>query len=334
MEPRTRLGGAAAVSTPLPPLPGNLRGAVDLSTLVNRRTPPAAPSAPAGGGEAPQGAPVANPLLLSAGDAEFDQVVQLSSRVPVIIDLRGSWSDQSLSMTALLEKVVISYAGALVLVGVDVESSPQLAQAFQVQSVPTIAAVIAGRPVPMFNGLITEEQLRDLLEQVLQLAAQQGVTGTVPVDPAAGAEPGAEPEAAPLPPHHQEAYDAIDRGDYSAAITEYETAIAQNPRDDLAVAGLAQVKLLQRLQGRTLDDIRSTAAAEPANLDAQLAVADLDVSGGHVEDAFDRLLSMYPRLDADGKASVRARLLELFEIVGTTDPRVNKARARLTGLLY
>ncbi|PPF59532.1 co-chaperone YbbN [Rathayibacter sp. AY1C2] len=317
----------------VPPLPGNLRGAVDLSSLVNRRTPPAAsagaPAAPA----APGGAPGANPLLLTAGDAEFDQVVQLSSRVPVIVDLRGSWSDQSQSMTALLEKVVVSYAGAFVLVGVDVESSPQLAQAFQVQSVPTVAAIIGGRPVPLFSGLVAEEQLRDLLEQVLQLAAQNGVTGTVPVEGAAPAE-GAEPEPEPLPPHHQEAYDAIDRGDYAAAITEYETAIAQNPRDDLAVAGLAQVRLLARLQGRTLDDIRSTAAAEPSNLDAQLAVADLDVSGGHVEDAFDRLLSMFPRLDAEGKAAVRARLLELFEIVGQTDPRVNKARARLTGLLY
>ncbi|PPH54778.1 tetratricopeptide repeat protein [Rathayibacter sp. AY1E2] len=317
----------------VPPLPGNLRGAVDLSSLVNRRTPPAAsagaPAAPA----APGGAPGANPLLLTAGDAEFDQVVQLSSRVPVIVDLRGSWSDQSQSMTALLEKVVVSYAGAFVLVGVDVESSPQLAQAFQVQSVPTVAAIIGGRPVPLFSGLVAEEQLRDLLEQVLQLAAQNGVTGTVPVEGAAPAE-GAEPEPEPLPPHHQEAYDAIDRGDYAAAITEYETAIAQNPRDDLAVAGLAQVRLLARLQSRTLDDIRSTAAAEPSNLDAQLAVADLDVSGGHVEDAFDRLLSMFPRLHAEGKAAVRARLLELFEIVGQTDPRVNKARARLTGLLY
>lgn len=315
--------------TTVPPLPGNLRGAVDLSSLVNRRTPPAPSAAPPTSGDG--AAPGANPLLLTAGDAEFDQVVQLSSRVPVIVDLRGSWSDQSASMTALLEKVVVSYAGAFVLVGVDVESSPQLAQAFQVQAVPTVAAIIGGRPVPLFSGLLAEEQLRDLLEQLLQLAAQNGVTGTVPVE--ADAEAG-EPEPAPLPPHHQEAYDAIDRGDYAAAISEYETAIAQNPRDDLAVAGLAQVKLLQRLQGRTLDDIRSTAAAEPSNLDAQLAVADLDVSGGHVEDAFDRLLSIFPRLDADGKAAIRARLLELFEIVGTTDPRVNKARARLTGLLY
>ncbi|NRD07788.1 tetratricopeptide repeat protein [Rathayibacter agropyri] len=314
----------------VPPLPGNLRGAVDLSSLVNRRTPPAGAAAAAA--PAASGAPAANPLLLTAGDAEFDQVVQLSSRVPVIVDLRGPWAEESTSMTALLEKVVVSYAGAFVLVGVDVESAPQLAQAFQVQAVPTVAAIIGGRPVPLFSGLLAEDQLRDLLEQVLQLAAQNGVTGTIPVD--ADPAEGAEPEPEPLPPHHQEAYDAIERGDYSTAISEYETAIAQNPRDDLAVAGLAQVKLLHRLQGRTLEDIRSTAAAEPSNLDAQLAVADLDVSGGHVEDAFDRLLAMFPRLDAEGKAATRARLLDLFEIVGQTDPRVNKARARLTTLLY
>lgn len=314
----------------VPPLPGNLRGAVDLSSLVNRRTPPAGAAAAAA--PAASGAPAANPLLLTAGDAEFDQVVQLSSRVPVIVDLRGPWAEESTSMTALLEKVVVSYAGAFVLVGVDVESAPQLAQAFQVQAVPTVAAIIGGRPVPLFSGLLAEDQLRDLLEQVLQLAAQNGVTGTIPVD--ADPAEGAEPEPEPLPPHHQEAYDAIERGDYSTAISEYETAIAQNPRDDLAVAGLAQVKLLYRLQGRTLEDIRSTAAAEPSNLDAQLAVADLDVSGGHVEDAFDRLLAMFPRLDAEGKAATRARLLDLFEIVGQTDPRVNKARARLTTLLY
>lgn len=314
----------------VPPLPGNLRGAVDLSSLVNRRTPPAGAAAAAA--PAASGAPAANPLLLTAGDAEFDQVVQLSSRVPVIVDLRGPWAEESTSMTALLEKVVVSYAGAFVLVGVDVESAPQLAQAFQVQAVPTVAAIIGGRPVPLFSGLLAEDQLRDLLEQVLQLAAQNGVTGTIPVD--ADPPEGAEPEPEPLPPHHQEAYDAIERGDYSTAISEYETAIAQNPRDDLAVAGLAQVKLLHRLQGRTLEDIRSTAAAEPSNLDAQLAVADLDVSGGHVEDAFDRLLAMFPRLDAEGKAATRARLLDLFEIVGQTDPRVNKARARLTTLLY
>lgn len=326
MEPGTCFGGAAAVSV-VPPLPGNLRGAVDLSSLVNRPPQPAT----AASGEAVGTSRTENPLLLTASDADFDHVVQLSSRVPVLIDLRGSWSEQSTSLTALLEKVVISYAGAFVLVGVDVESNPQLAQAFQVQSVPTVAAVLGGRPVPLFSGLIVEEQLRGLLEQVLQLAAQNGIKGTIPVEQETQQD---QSESPPLPPHHQEAYDAIERGDYATAIAEYETAIAQNPRDDGAVAGLAQVRLLKRLQGQTLNDIRSTAAAEPTNLEAQLAVADLDVSGGHVDDAFDRLLALFPRLDAEGKVSVRARLLEFFEIVGTSDPRVNRARVRLTGLLY
>ncbi|NQX10048.1 tetratricopeptide repeat protein [Microbacteriaceae bacterium VKM Ac-2855] len=313
----------------VPPLPGNLRGAIDLSGLVNRRNAPA-PAAPSAAAQAQPAA--ADALLRTANDADINVVVELSSRVPAIIDLRGAWSDQSVSMTALLEKVVLSYAGRLVLVGVDAEANPQLAQAFQVQAVPTVAAIVAGRPVPMFSGLIAEDELRQLFDQVLQLAASNGVTGTIPVD-GQDAEPAA-PVEEPLPPHHQEAYDAIDRGDYAAAIAEYKTAIAQNPRDELAVAGLAQVSLLDRLSGKSLDGIRAAAAAAPSDLAAQLDVADLDLSGGHVEDAFDRLLTLFPKLDADGKATVRTRLLDLFEIVGVTDPRVGKARARLTGLLY
>ncbi len=80
--------------------------------------------------------------------------------------------------------------------------------------------------------------------------------------------------------------------------------------------------------------MRAAAAGAPADVDAQLAVADLDVSGGHLEDAFTRLLELFPSLDADGKNTVRTRLLEYFEIAGPDDPRVLEARRRLTTLLY
>ncbi|BDZ56193.1 hypothetical protein GCM10025870_32660 [Agromyces marinus] len=133
---------------------------------------------------------------------------------------------------------------------------------------------------------------------------------------------------------HQEAFDAISRGDYEAAASAYRTAIAQDPRDELAVAGLAQANLLGRLQGKTLDEIRNRAASEPGVLAAQLDVADLDLSGGHVEDAFERLLDLFPTLDADGKNLVRERLLELFLVVGVDDARVGAARGRLASLLY
>jgi len=328
--------------TGLPPVPAGLRGAVDLSSLVNR---PAAPAAGAGAQAPAAGQPsgaeggpaVAVPaLVVDATDATFSQVLELSNTVPVIVDLWAEWCGPCKQLSPVLEKLVAEYAGRLLLVKVDVDSNPQLTEAFQAQSIPAVAAVIGGRPVQLFVGALPEAQVRDVFEQVLELAAQNGVTGTAVVDGAAGAADGeaAEPEPEPLPPHHQDAYDAIDRGDYDAAITAYRTAIAQDPRDQLAVAGLAQVSLIARLQGVTIADVRGAAAAAPTDVDAQLAVADLDVSGGHVDDAFDRVLTVFPSLDAAGKDAARTRLLDYFEIVGLDDPRVGAARRRLTMLLY
>jgi putative thioredoxin len=294
------------------PLSGaNLRGAVDLSSLVRPPTP-ATGAAPSGG------------LVRQATDATFTEILDLSSSVPVVVEFIGQGIGSALST------IVADYAGRLVLATVDATANPQLVQAFQVAELPTVAAVIGGRPIQLFAGVPAEPDVRAVFDQLLQLAAQQGVTGSVPAEGDAPAEPAEEP----LPPLHQEAYDAITAGDFAAAITAYETAIAQNPRDHLAVAGLAQVSLLARLDGTTAADIRAAAADTPSDVDAQLAVADLDVSGGHLEDAFGRLLDLFPTLDSDGKNLVRARLLEYFEIAGAEDPRVVAARRRLTGLLY
>jgi putative thioredoxin len=304
----------------------SLRGAIDLSGLVNRPDPAAAGAA---GADEASGPPR---LVVDVDDRSFTQLVEVSRTVPVVVDLWASWAEQSTQLSATLIKLAREYAGRFVLARVEVERSPQLAQAFQAQQVPTVAAVIGGRPIGLFVGELPEAEVKDAIEQVLAFAAQNGVTGTVPVDEADA--PAAEPEPAPLPPLHQEAYDAIERGDYPAAIEAYTKAIAQNPADHDAKAGLAQVSLLHRLQGKTLDEVRAAAAAAPQDVDAQLDVADADLSGGHVEDAFDRLLTLFPTLDAEGKNRVRERLVELFEVVGAADARVVKARGRLASLLY
>ena len=328
--------------TNVPPLPAGLRGAVDLSSLVERpsaggagRPAPAtggAPGAPDSGAAATVGVPS---LVIDATDETFAQFLELSNTVPVIVDLWAEWCGPCKQLSPVLDKLVTEYAGRLVLAKVDVDANPQLTQAFQAQSIPAVAAVVGGRPVQLFVGALPEAQVRDAFEQVLELAAQNGVTGRAVVDGAPDVEGEApEPEPEPLPPHHQDAYNAIDRGDYDAAIAAYKTAIAQDPRDQLAVAGLAQVSLIARLQGVTLAEVREAAAADPADLDAQLAVADLDVSGGHVDDAFDRVLTVFPTQDAAGRDRARARLLEYFEIIGADDARVVAARRRLTMLLY
>ena len=328
------------------PLSGaNLHGAIDLSSLVNR--PPATGPGASGGAGAGAGAsvPVSVPgLVLEGTDANFGEVLELSMTVPVIVDLWAVWCEPCKQLTPVLEKLVAEFAGRFVLAKVDVDSNPQLSQAFQAQSIPTVAAVIGGQPVQLFSGAIPEAQVREVLQRVLDLAAQQGVTGTAEAsdaDPSSDdAEHRAEPMEAPeaiqpeLPPHHQAAYNAIERGEYDTANAEYKLALASDPRDLMAVAGLAQVSMLARLQGKTIDEIRSTAASAPEDLGAQLLIADLDFSGGQVEDALDRLLSLFPTQDAAGKNTIRERILELFEIIGNEDPRVPAARARLTALLY
>lgn len=319
----------------VPPSTASLRGAVDLSSLVNKAQAPAPSNAPPGA-PAPSSGGAVPSLVVDVTDETFSSILELSNTVPVIVDIWAEWCGPCKQLSPILEKLVVEYAGRMVLAKVDADTNPQLTQAFQAQSIPTVAAVIGGRPVSLFVGALPEAQVRDVFEQVLQLAEQNGVTGTVAVDGAGSAEPddGVEPEPEPLPPHHQDAYDAIERGDFQAAQAAYRTAIAQDPRDQLAVAGLAQVSLLDRLQGVTLAEVRSAGASNLDDLDAQLRVADLDVSGGHVDDAFDRILTLFPSLDADGKNTARTRLLEYFEIVGTDAPSVVAARRRLTMLLY
>ena len=321
-------------AVPGAPISG-LRGAIDLAPLVARQNQQAQQAA---GGRPPAGAPdgvpagAASGVVLRIGDAELGRVVELSHTVAVVLAVVAEWSTPSAQLLPGLQRVVESANGRLVLAIVDHDTNPGIVESLQAQSVPTVVAVIAGRPVPLFAGAVPEEQLAPLFERVLELASQNGVTGSVPM--AGGTDvPAAEPEPEPLPPLHAEAYDAIDRQDYAEAARLFRTAIAQDPRDLAAVAALAQVELLDRL--RTVPaDARTRAAADPKDVEAALAVADLDMAGGHVEDAFTRVLDAFAVTPAAERETLRTRLLDYFALTGNDDPRVTAARRRLAMLLY
>ncbi|WP_442575951.1 tetratricopeptide repeat protein [Microbacterium sp. F51-2R] len=312
------------------PAPGAvLRGAVDLSSLRNR------PAAPAAAPEA-SGAPVGSvaSLVMDVTDETFGEVLELSRTVPVVVDLWAEWCGPCKQLSPILEKVVGELDGRVVLAKVDVDANPQLSQAFRAQSIPMVVALVGGQPVPLFTGAVPEQQVREVFAQLLQVAAQNGVSGRLDVTGAGSEEDGAEAAEPPLPPLHAEAFQAIEEGDYPRAIAAYEKALAENPRDADARAGLGQVRLLDRISGADLQSARAAAAEAPADVDAQLLVADLDLSGGHVDDAFDRLLELFAALPADERAPVRERLLDLFGVVGDADARVLRARGRLASLLF
>jgi len=303
--------------------PAALRGAVDLSSLRGRPAPTSS-SAPAA---APAGV---QDLVVDATDETFGQILEISRTVPVVVDLWAEWCGPCKQLSPIIEKVTRELAGRVLLAKVDVDANPQLAQSFRAQSIPMVVALIAGQPVPMFTGAVPEQQVRDVFAQLLQVAAQNGVSGTLAV----GGGEDAAPQEPALPPLHAEAFAAIEAGDYAAAITAYEKALAENPRDEEAMAGLGQVRLLDRVQRLDLQQARDAAAAAPLDVQAQFDVADLDIAGGHVDDAFGRLLDLFEKLPADERTRVRERLVELFGLIGAADPRVAAARNRLTSLLF
>ncbi|WP_277212910.1 tetratricopeptide repeat protein [Isoptericola croceus] len=315
------------MSNPVPDPSFSPRGAVDLSALNRPQSPPP--------GE-PGGAPTAGGYVVDLTDTNFQQVVQDSTKHLVVVLLWKPTDQANADLATALGALADEYAGRFLLGRLDIDAYPQIAAAFQPEGVPTVVAVLQGQPVPLFAGAASDEQVRGVLDQLLAAAEQNGVTGRAPAQGGAvpaDDQPVEEPEE-PLPPLHQEAYDAIESDDLDAAAAAYDKALKQDPKDAQAVAGLAQVALMQRTRGADLQQVRQAAADAPADVDAQLAVADMDMLGGKVDDAFARLLDLLPAADEDAKEKLRTRLVDYFEVVGASDPRVGKARRHLAMYLY
>ena len=320
-------------------------GAVDLSSLSPRSTggpaPSSASAASAGGAGAARtagtGAASAvagdgaapGPLVVDVDAQNLREVAETSTRVPVVVVLHASRSQASTDLAGQLQALAQEYAGRFQLARVDVDAAPEVAQALQVAAVPTVVALIAGQPVPLFQGAIPADQLRELLDQLLELAARNGVTGRLaPRD--ADAQP-AEPEETEV---ERAAREALERGDYAAAEKAYDHAIAQSPADaDLKVAR-AQIRMLGRMDGKDPLALLAAADAPGAGVEDQLAGADAALALGDVNVALGRALEAVRSHSGEERETARLRLLELFDIIGSSTPEVTRARRQLAALLF
>jgi len=302
-------------------------GAVDLSALNTGGPGADGGSATARGGGG---------FVVDVTEATFQtEVINRSMSVPVVIDFWATWCEPCKTLSPILEKLAAEYDGRFVLAKIDVDANQAIAQAAQVQSIPTVMAVLRGQVVPLFQGAVPEAQARQVIDQLLQMAVANGVAGRAePVGPPPGGEESAAEEEPPVDPRFEAAYEAINAGDFDRAAEAYQAVLAESPGDAEAKAGLAQVELLRRTSGIDEAAARSAADADPTDVDAQLQVADLDLAAGQVEAAFDRLIATVRRVADDDRERVRARVVELFEVVGATDPRVVKARAALASALF
>ena len=287
------------------PMPADSHGAVDLSARSSAPTAPEASASAAGEG-------LHIPLITSTDEENFQDVMSTSQAVPVIMVMWSSRSLESKPALAMLEEITREHAGAFQLVEVDIDKAPAIAQAFQIQGVPTVVALVGGRPVPLFQGGASKEQVLPVVSQVLEAAAQMGINARIAV--------AAEDAAPPIPPEHEAPLAAEEEGRLDEAIALWERVVELNPRDEAAKSHLSRVRFAQRAYGEQSSD-------DPA------ARADALFAAGDAAGAFDVLLELLAASsDEEERDALRLRLLDLFRVAGST-PEVSKARTRLAMLL-
>ena len=311
-----------------------MAGAVDLEALKHqvKAEPGQAGGAPAAGG-----------YVIDTTENTFQAMVQTSATFPILLLLWVSTDDRLFSMARALGDAVNGLNGQIQLSRIDIATNPSIAQALQVQGAPALFALISGRPMPLLQGLPGDDELKQLTDEVIpkiiQAAAQSGVNGTAPYsgdpDSDAAASTGATgADTEQVPPEHAEAHRLAEEGDYAGAAAEYARVMESDPSDALAAREHAKALLLARSGSADVREVRAAAAAAPDDVEAQLAVADIDMIGGQIQDAFDRLLDFLAAGHKGDLEAVRQRLLEYFTIPEPTDPRLVRARRRLATLMY
>ena len=301
--------------------PFSARGAVDLGALATarqnqERASAALASAPAG-------------VVIDVTTESFQAaVIDRSMPVPVALDLWAEWCGPCKTLSPILERLAAEYGGTWVLAKVDVDAEQQIAAAFQVQSIPSVFAVVKGQPIPLFQGAYPEPQIRQVLDELLKVAAEQGVSGSLTDTPIETADEEPDVPELPVDPRFEAAYDAIEAGDWVAAEKAYQAVLASDPTDPDAAAGLALVGLYQRTAAA--DEPVTPPADDP---EANPPVADHAALRNDWDTAFTAAIGVVRRSFGEEREAARQRVVEYF-ILAADDPAVPKARTALASALF
>jgi len=260
-------------------------------------------------------------LVIQVDSNSIRDYLAISDSLPVLVLFVQENDSASQTLLSTVKNLTEKTAGKILTLVVDAVASPELAQAFELKQVPTLLGLLKGQPAPLFSGDQPAEQVQLIIDRVLEVGKENGLTGTVKV-----AEP--QPE---LSATHQQAFAAIEENNYPLAKSLYEKALVENPNDQLAEAGLAQIKLLIRLEGKDLSVFAGGTGETP---DEVLDRVDALIATGAAQAGFEQLLVLFEKTAKDQREAIRLRFVELFLVVGNEDPAVIQARKNLSLLLF
>ena len=319
--------GRARAAAPSPAAALSIAGAVDLAAVKARSEAAARAKTPPTG----EGPAAGDAFAVDVTEQTFQtDVIDRSMQVPVVVDLWATWCEPCKQLSPVLERLAAAAGGAWVLAKVDIDANPRIRQAFGVQSVPTVVAVVAGQPIDGFSGALPEPDVRKWISALLD-ALRDRMPGIREAEQRQGVE--AEPEEEPDDPRFVAAEQAVEEGDWAAAEAAYSAILVAEPGNEQAAAALGQVRFLARAEQADPSAI-ARADAAPDDVDAQLAAADAEIAADAVDAAFERLVATVGRTAGSDRDKAREHLIGLFELFPSDDPHVSAARRSLARALF
>ena len=272
-------------------------------------------------------APAGASYVVGVDDRTFEAMLARSAQHPIVIEFTSPRANAG-QLSKDLDELANEAQGKWLLGRVNIDQSPAIAQALGIQGVPMVVGALAGQLVPLFQGTRDKQEVGEVIGQLLQAAVANGITGRATPMAAEPTDDG-EPD-----PRFAAADAALEAGDFATAVDEFDKILAKTPGDAEASAGRAQARRFVRLQDADPAAAAERALAEPDDVDAALAMADVELAGGDPEAAFQRLTDVVAATSGDDREKARVRLLELFETIGLSDPVVLKARRALMSALF
>ncbi|HEY2179188.1 MAG TPA: co-chaperone YbbN [Caulobacteraceae bacterium] len=282
--------------------------------------------------------------IKDGSDAGFmADVIEASKVQPVIVDFWATWCGPCKQLTPLLEKAVKAAGGAVRLVKIDVDKNPVFAGQLRVQSIPTVYAFDAGKPVDGFTGALPESQVAAFVGKLVKA-----------------------PEISELDELIAAGRESLELGDLGGAATSFAEALRLAPDNLDAIGGLARSYLAagdgeraaevaamapEKARNADLESVRATLAlakagptdtaeaaarlnADPNDHQARADLAAALAAGGELERAADQLLDLIARDRDWNDGAARAQLLTVFEAAGQGSELTRQGRRRLSSILF
>jgi putative thioredoxin len=320
----------------------------------------AKPAQPKGGAQregragGPGAPPAGDPIKNSNTRGFMADVIDASHDTPVIVDFWAPWCGPCKQLGPLLEKAVREARGAVRMVKINIDESPEIAQQMRIQSIPVVYAFVQGRPVDGFVGAVPESQIKTFIKRLMQTA-------------------GAAMPDSPVEQALEEAKALMEAGDFANAGGILAQVVQHDPTNAIARARLARAQLAakQHKQARdtlaaitadkmkdpavaaeanavkaalelaesagaagSMQELKAKVAADPNDHQARLDLASALYAAGDGEGAIDTLIDSIRRNRAWNEEAARKQLLKLFEALGPTDPRTVQGRRKLSSVLF